>query len=225
MPAPVHRLRKREIIELSKGHCKHGHSYLDHYECWLKEQPDKQERVGFIDIETTNLDANFGMMLSYCIKEQGKKKIHEALITRADMDDAPAGKEDRRIVESCIRDLAKFDRIVTYYGRRFDVPFIRTRALSCGVGFPHYSTLVHDDLYFVVRNRFKLSSNRLEMACRVLLGDTNKTRLEPSLWRAAGRGDKKSLAYIIDHNRKDVIDLERLYDKIMDFAAKRDTSI
>ena len=225
MPAPVHRLKKAEIVRLANSKCQHDHTYLDHYNCYLEEQPEAQEKIGFLDIESSNLVADFGIMLSYCIKERGNDTILSSVIKRHDIQKAKAGDEDRKVVAQCIKDLQKFDRIVTYYGKRFDIPFIRTRASSCGLDFPSYGSLIHDDLYFVVRHRFRMSSNRLENACRVLLGDTNKTRIEGKYWRAAARGDEESLSYILDHNEKDVVDLERLYDHVLDFVRRQDTSI
>jgi len=210
MKTPIHRLKKAEIIQLAKFRCEHGHSGLEHYGCW----PGANERVGFLDIESTNLDANFGIMLSYCIKDSDSSKIYEGVINGQDI---KTGAEDKRIVEKCVEDIGRFNKIVTFYGVRFDVPFIRTRAVSLGVEFPCYGTIKHQDVYFLIRNKFKLNSNRLENACRVLLGATDKTKIEYVHWRNAARGDKKALEYIVDHNRKDVLDLEKLYLKVMEY--------
>lgn len=219
---PVHRLKKNELVWLATHYCQHGHTFLEHYGCYI---PDEHERIGFLDIEASNLDADFGIILSYCIKDADSDCIYESVLTRNDIDRAAAGDEDKRVVRELIGDLGEFDRVVTYYGKRFDVPYIRTRALATGVEFPNYGSLIHTDLYFVVRHRFKMSSNRLENACRVLLGKTDKTRIEAKYWRAAARGDEQSLQYVLDHNRKDVLDLEKLYDKVVDFSRRTDTSI
>lgn len=224
MPAPVHRLRKDEIVMLAKKHCKrHGHTYLEHYECYLKEVPQAEpERLGFFDIEASNLDADYGQCLCWCIKEGGSDKIHEARLSLADVE---AGIEDKRIIQECVDTFGKFDRIVTYYGTGFDLPFVRARALITGVPFPAYGSLKHRDLYYLIRNKFKLSSRRLENACRQLLGSTEKTRIDAKYWRQAVRGEKKSIDYIIDHCRKDVLDLERLYVKTEQFQKMNATMI
>lgn len=224
MPTPFHRLKMQEIRWLAAHYCAHGHPYVEHYQCYLREDPER-ERTGYFDIETSNLDADFGIMLAYCIKDGASKTIHNDVITLDDINSCRAGDEDKRVVQSCINDLAKFDKIVTFYGTRFDLPFTRTRALVCGVPFPFYGSIVHKDVYYLVRNKFKLSSNRLENSCRVLLDKTQKTRIEKRAWRAAARGDAKSLAYVLDHCKKDVLDLQKLYEKVIDFSARRDTSI
>lgn len=219
---PLHRLSKAEIVKMGNTRCKHGHTFLEHYGCY---EPEQQERVGYLDIEASNLDADFGYILSWCIKNEIGGNIIEDVLTKEDLETNEAGKEDTRIVQSLVDALANYDRIVTYYGKRFDVPYIRTRAIACGIEFPNYGTLTHTDLYFVIKFKMKLSSNRLENATRVLLGKTNKTRIDSKHWRAGGRGAADSLAYILDHNRKDVIDLQRLYHKVINFSRKNDVSI
>ena len=220
MLAPVTRLKKKEIVWLNRHKCKHGHTYLSHYECYLKENP-LSEKIGYFDIEASGLQANFGIMLCYCIKVGGKKKILERVITAEELRTCL----DKKVVEQCVKDLEGFDRIVTFYGKRFDFPFLRTRAVHMDIPFFNYGELIHEDLYFNIRYKFKLHSNRLENACRVLLGKTDKTHLDPNYWLRALQGDKESLDYILQHCRYDVKDLEKLYGKVYQFTRKTDTSI
>ncbi len=219
--APVHRLKKNEIIALVRGRCPHGHTYLEHYSCYKKEP----ERVGFLDIEASNLDADFGIMLSWCIKDGTSGETIHDVITLEDIQKAKAGCEDKRITKSIIKSMLGFDRIVGYYSSRFDIPYIRTRAMATGVKFPDFGTLNHLDLYYAVRYKFKLSRNSQENACRVLLGKTDKTRIEAKYWRGAARGDKSALRHVLDHNKKDVLDLEKLYHAVLRFTRRKDTSI
>jgi uncharacterized protein YprB with RNaseH-like and TPR domain len=221
MAPPIHRMKKDQIVWLASHFCKHGHTYLQHYSCYKGHK----ERVGFFDIESSNLVADFGVMLSYSIKDGDSKQILCSVLTPQDISKAKFGEEDKRLVSQCIKDLGKFDRIVTYFGSRFDVPFLRARALSMDLEFPNYGTLKHTDLYFIIRGRVALSSKRLENACRVLLGHTDKTRIDSKYWRAGVRGDKKSLSYILDHNKHDVLDLEKLYQKMIHFSKPTDASI
>lgn len=214
-------MKKSEIVWLGSHHCEHGHTFLQHFACYKGHK----ERIGFFDIETSNLVADFGILLSYAIKDGASKKVISSVLTPHDIRKATFGEEDKRLVRQCLKDLGQFDRIVTYYGSRFDVPFLRARALSMDLDFPNYGTLKHTDLYFIIRGRVALSSKRLENACRVLLGHTEKTRIDSKYWRAGARGDKESLKYILDHNQKDVLDLERLYKKMIHFSKPTDTSI
>lgn len=219
--APVSRLKKDEIIWLAAHRCRHHHTYLEHFSCYIDENPDKG-KIGFLDIETSNLAANFGIMYCYCIYDPYDKVIYERVI----LDEEIKSKSmDKNVVKQCIEDLSKFDKVITYYGTRFDLPFIRSRAIYHGLDFPSYGEILHTDLYFLVRNKFKLNSNRLATACEFLLGKSNKTKIDFNSWIRAMGGDKESLDYIIKHCRYDVLDLEMLYNKIIPYKKRLDISV
>jgi uncharacterized protein YprB with RNaseH-like and TPR domain len=178
---------------------------------------------GFLDIETTDFNAQFGNMLTWCIKDQDGD-IHEDCITREESIDHR--KLDKRIAKSLIKKMKDYDVIVTFYGTRFDIPYIRTRGVMNGLKFPlSYGDNIHLDLYYTVRRNFKLRGNSLKNACAAILGDTNKTEVTHDEWRAARLGDKKALKYVLEHNRMDVIDTERLYNAIIPFRKRLDGSI
>lgn len=223
----LHNMRKERIIWLATNHCKaHRHSYLEHWQCYVREAPDQEEKIGALDIEASNLDADWGQMLSWCIKDLSTGEIYHDVLNEADISKAKNGDEDSRIVRSCIARMGKMDRLITYYGARYDVPFIRARAMITGVGFPHqHGSIKHKDVYDIVKRCFKLSSRRQENACRQLLGDTKKTKIDTRFWRSALRGDKKALAYVLDHNKADVEDLTRLWYAVKDYAKVNATSI
>jgi len=216
----IARIKKSELIKMNNWRCKHGETGLSHYQCWLREHPDT-ERIGFLDIECSNLDADFGIVLTYCIKIKDEDKIYERTITPRDLRTCL----DKRVIEQCVKDLKNFDRVITYYGSRFDIPFLRTRAISLGVPFPGFGELLHNDVYFAARGRLCMSSKRLDNVCRTLFGATEKTRIEPKYWIKALMGDKESLEYLSDHCRRDVIELERVYNALMGFTRKTDNSI
>ncbi len=218
---PLHRLKKQELVWLATHRCQHGHLFIEHYNCYLKEHPDR-ERIGFLDIETSNLDADFGIIISYCIKVKGENKIYQGVINK---DDLKRNEIDKRIVKKLVNDLNNFDTIVGFYSTRFDLPYIRTRALVCKIPFPNYGTIKHKDIYYISRNKLKLHSNRQESVCRTILGTTEKTHLISKYWIGALRGDEQSLRYILDHNKKDVFDLERIYDKLIYFVSPSNKSI
>ena len=224
--APVHRLKKAEIVKLASKRCKHGHVYLNHYACWLQDNPEQKERIGALDIEASSLDADWGQMLTWCIRDLETGDVVYDVLTKADIAKAKNGDEDRRIVESCIAEIGEYDRLITFYGARYDVPFIRARALIVGADFPYpHGVIKHKDVYDIIKSKFKLASRRQENACRQLLGDTKKTRIDTRFWRNAVRGDEESLRYVLEHNIADVEDLCRLYLKVRDYVKVNDTSI
>lgn len=220
MPAPVARMKKSEIIWLSRNKCRHGHDYLSHYNCYIEENPD-MARVGFLDIETSNFKANFGIMLTWCIKQKDGSILEDAITEK----DLKSGNFDKRIVKSLVDAIQNFDMLVTYYGTGFDLPFIRSRAVHLGIPFPGYGEIIHKDLYYIIKSKFKLTRNSLVVACNFLLNDSNKTQLSYKHWINALRGEKESIEYILEHNRMDVVDTERLYNAVVEFNRPASTSM
>lgn len=217
---PVWRMSKQEIIALAKWRCKHRETGLSHYNCYLKEAK-VSEKLGFIDIECSNLSADFGIVLSYAIADGSSNKIYKRCITKNELKTCL----DKKVVESCIKDMSKFDRLVGYYSSRFDIPFLRTRAIALGLDFPEVGFMYHNDLYFTVRNKLKLSRNRLDVACEALFGSTIKTKIKPTHWIRALMGEKEALKYILDHNVRDVKELKRLYFALLKYRRDTNTSI
>jgi uncharacterized protein YprB with RNaseH-like and TPR domain len=225
---PVRKLRKDEIIWLAEHNCEaHSTNYFSHYGCFLQEHPEGaplglQEKIGFFDIETSNFKANFGIVYSYCIGSSEDDSILERVITPGEL---KSKGMDKNLIAQCIKDLMKFDRVVTYYGTGFDLPFVRTRALFHGLDFPHYTEILHTDVYYMVRGKLRLSRNSQEGAHRLLCGKSEKTHYGTDEWTRAMTGYVPALNYIIEHNRIDVQELKNLYMVMCNFSAKNKRSI
>lgn len=107
-----HRLLKRELVWLMQNYCKHGHTYIEHQSCYFKEKPAEGpviEKLGFFDIESTNLQATFGYVFSYCIKELDGPVISRIVTPR----EIRSHKFDCNIMKKLCSDIRKFDRIIT----------------------------------------------------------------------------------------------------------------
>lgn len=226
MIAPVHRLKKKEIVWLARNRCKHGHVYLTHYDCFLKEQPldaPHNEKIGFLDIETTGLNASFGFCLTYCIKELDGKIIKNS-VTPYEVKNC---KFDKRLMEDLVKDMAKFDRFVVYWGKsqRFDLPFLRTRALKWNVPFPEFGKHYVTDVFDIVKSKLRLYRRSLAIASLFFdLGRKDKP-LGGDIWMKAVQGDKASLAYVLEHNVDDVILTEKLWKKLKNYMLQSNVSI
>jgi uncharacterized protein YprB with RNaseH-like and TPR domain len=181
----------------------------------LRFQDLAQGKVGFLDIESSGLQGDFGFMYSWCVKTMGDSELHYGLITA---DEIRSGVLDKRIIEELVETLKQYKRIYTYYGSRFDVPFARTRALAHGLEFVPYGLVQHKDIWFLARRVLKLHRNRLENVCD-LLGIKGKTHLEPHIWVMANTGNTESLKYILEHNMADVEILEKVYRKLQEYEA------
>lgn len=218
-------MTKQEILKYSRIMCEHGHPLLSHANC-LEKVIHYEERIGFLDIETSNFSAAFGVVVSWCIKEKDGKVVGDYL-TDEDFKDKE-GFYDRRLIKGCIAAMGEFDRIVVYWGkdRRFDIPFLRTRAAMMGVVFPFYHELLVQDLYDIVKNKFKFGRNSLVAACSSLGISAKDTPVSPDMWIKATIGhDKKAIQYIYQHNKEDVVSTEQLWDRIIGYSTMPRTSI
>lgn len=201
----------RQLDWLIKWRCNHRHNGVRHFSCFLKEF-DIKERIGFLDIETSNLKANFGIVLCWCIlAEDGT--LYEDWITKSDF-----AWEDKRIIISCIDTLKAFDRVITHYGTYFDIPFLRSRAIIHGLDFPKYGELYHTDVWKMAKSKLCLHSNRQDIIAESLHGKTIKTRISHPAWRKAMMGDIEASMEVLNHCEKDVEDLRKNYNSLLPYC-------
>lgn len=174
---------------------------------WLLDR----SRIGFFDIETTNLDASIGMMICACVKDRnGDTKTFVA-----DRSGRDQTLNDREIAVAMRDYIEGFDYIVTYYGTRFDVPFLNTRLLVHGER--PINQIRHIDLYFTAKFKMKNHSNKLAVVCETLFGTSDKTRVVGPLWVEAIGGGKEARDYIVEHCQVDVNVLEQAFESLRGF--------
>ena len=224
MRIPIRKIPKRTVEWLAENFCRHGHSYLEHYSCFVAEKPDTspmQEKIGIFDIETTGLEANWSHMIAWCMKEHNEDVVHSDLITSREARD----KNDQRIIKSAVKEIKKYDRIVGYYSKRFDIPYVRSRALYYGMDFPCYKDLYHTDLWFVARSKLRFRSNRLQAICEFYGIEAKNHPMTPELWRRAGKGEKEALDTILIHCDEDVRSTDTVFNLMLDHMLMSKTSI
>lgn len=222
----INRLKKDEIVWLWKHYCRHNHRFLDHQACFINENPrtDLAERVGFLDIESTGLNANWDYIISFALLSDTGKMQGRVLTTKETLDYTIL---DRNLTKEFCDLVKDFDRVVVYWGkdRRHDLPFLRTRSLKWNHNFPMYKDVFVTDCYDIAKNKLRLHRNRLENVCDFLKIPSKIHRLDAEFWQKAKLGDKKSLNYVWEHNKEDVISLKAVYDKLIGFTARRKVSI
>lgn len=228
MRAPINSMRLSDIRWLNNHLCKeHRHDFISHYPCYLKEKPEDspfQERVGFFDLETSGLKADFSYIFSYAILDDTDSNVHGRVLTPHEI---RSSVFDKNLVFEMCRDLKKFNRIVAHYGgdRRFDCPFARTRAIKHGCDFPLYRDICLTDTWLIAKNKLKLRSNRLGVICEFFGIEAKTHPLTPDIWQTASAGNKESLEFIWTHNVEDVVSLSKVYHLLERYVAKSKTSI
>lgn len=174
---------------------------------WFEKQ---DVTIASLDIETTNFDADAGIMITWALHFPTTNEVKYGLITKREMDE---GTFDRRIIRELLEELSKVDVMLTYYGTGFDVPFIRSRVMYWGLQMPTYGSIYHFDLFYAARSLFKLHRKSLD-AVTTFLGIAGKTHLNLEIWNKARYGDKKALEYVLEHNRADVEILSLLWERV-----------
>ncbi len=195
--------------------CIHRHTIKTHPNCFKKGLIKRDDwwhdkKIAYLDIEASDLNANWGMMLTWCVKYRNDKNIRKGVITKKEIFDC---KFDKRIIKELMEELKNVDIVVTYYGTGFDLPFLRTRAIYYDIDFPAFGSIYHWDLYYKVRSKLKTHRKSLEVVTK-FFGIEGKTHLEPEMLFKAQYGDKKAMKELVHHNEEDVNILETLHNKL-----------
>lgn len=184
-------------------------------------------RIGFADIEASDLQGNFGFMLSYYIKPRGENTFYHALATSKELR-STTHEEDYRVVKQFLSDLQHFDVLYFFYGQDylFDSRFLRARIVANGLE-QDYQAIEHEvylrDIWPIIKQKFAFSNNRQITVADHFKIPIEKTQVLPRLWRQARRGDPKALKYVDEHNKRDVLQLEQLYEGVKIFAKAKNT--
>lgn len=120
-------------------------------------------------------------------------------------------KDDRKLVQDFVKIMNKADEIIAHNGDRFDIPWLRTRALFHGIqSVPRWRTL---DTLKKARGNFKLPTNKLNDIGRYF-GLGEKTTNPPGLWENICFGDASMMPEMVKYCEQDVRLLERVYHHI-----------
>ncbi|MGA7922558.1 MAG: ribonuclease H-like domain-containing protein [Thermoplasmata archaeon] len=153
-------------------------------------------RTAFLDIETTSLSPYQGVVTVVCVHGGGQTRT---FVADDDLEELPAH-------------LKKFEVLVTFNGRMFDVPFLEVR-------FPQLEVPpAHIDLRFVL-HRIGISGGLKRIEQTLGLGDRSGVEGihgadAVRLWEEFRRGNTAALERLVRYNRADTVNLEPL----MDFA-------
>ena len=166
-----------------------------------------------LDIEASNLSADFGIILSFGSKVVGEGKpsvlnILDYLDKSGDLIHA-----EKRLLKALSVVMLAADVWLTHYGTWYDLPFINSRLL-----YHHLPILppkfAHLDTWKISRNRLKLRNNRLATIQDFLRLPDSKNAIKPEQWIRALGGHRPSMSYIVEHNRLDVLVLEQAYERL-----------
>lgn len=120
-------------------------------------------------------------------------------------------ENDSRIIGSLWKYIDEADVVIAHNAKKFDVKRMNTRFLLNGYPPPSFYEVI--DTLSVVKNKFSMSSNRLDYI-NSLLGIERKTPTGAYLWVSCLKGDEEALEKMVEYNENDVIILEQTYLKL-----------
>lgn len=223
---------KQDLVDYLTYRCPHRHTAITHPACfekWLKAK--KPQRIGFLDIESGgSLQANWGQVLCWRIKELDGE-IFGDQITPQEVICKTVEKRtrDKRILQSFCDIAPTFSRLVVYYGKdqkwRHDLPFLRTRSVKHNIeNFPGWKQIEVQDVYDIIKGKFKLTSNSLSMACTVFGIPSKGTKVGPDDWLDALGGIQEAIDKICKHCTEDVISTELLWKKVIKYKETKSST-
>ncbi len=163
-------------------------------EHWRVE-PEFAGETAYLDIETTGLSPFEGIVTVVSVHGSGTTR---SFVAGEDLEELPAY-------------LRRFGVLVTFNGRRFDVPFL-------AVAFPQLVVPpVHIDLRFLFY-RLGIAGGLKRIEERLGIGD--RTGVEGihgpdavRLWQEYRRGSRSALDRLVRYNRADTVNLEPLLER------------
>lgn len=123
-----------------------------------------------------------------------------------------SNQDDKFLLQQFIPVLNEADLIVAHNGDRYDIKFIKTRAIAHDlemlIDYPQFDTLK------VAKKKFNFNSNKLDYISE-FLGFENKIKTEMQLWDdIIFNKCPKAMNKMIEYCNKDVELLELVYDKL-----------
>ncbi len=175
-------------------------------------------RIGFFDIETTGLSPDrCKLILAGLAYYEGDNLIAKQIFA-----DDPS--EEPEVITAVLNELKDFDMIVTYNGKRFDIPFLLKRAQKNRIHL-NEALPYNLDLYPAVRSFSPLKAMLPDLKQKTVesfagLAQTRTDEISGAdsvelYYYYAGTKDKKIRDVILLHNRDDITQLSKLL-KILD---------
>ena len=156
----------------------------------------------FIDIEASNLRADYGSILCVSMKPYGKSPLTVSVTQPGN---------DQRVVREVSAHLEDADCWVTYYGKGFDIPFLNTRLLKWGLS--PIQKKPHIDLYFQLKSK-TLTSRRSQSHLLAWLGTPEqKMTVSADVWNQIVGDPIKHMPEMIKRCESDTKGLEALYER------------
>jgi len=148
----------------------------------------------------------YAKIISIHWKWEGEKEVHNV--------NWGLNKQcDKNLIKTFIKEMEKADEIISHNGKRFDTPWIRTRALFHGIPMSHtYNEL---DTYKLCKKYLNLPSNSLKEVCKYFKLPSKLDAGGMDTWvNVVIHKQKEALDHLLYYGDGDIISLEAVFNKI-----------
>ena len=165
--------------------------------------PNFIDRIAYLDIETTGLSPKYSYITTIAVYDG--KRVHD-FVRGDNLNDFP-------------KFISKFPAIVTFYGKAFDIPFIKQ---EMGIDFNQ----IHFDVCFLLRGLgIKGGLKKIEKRFGISRGSLEDLDGYTAvlLWKKFKKSQKKEyLETLLAYNNEDVINLEFLLYKTYNLLIEKE---
>lgn len=170
-----------------------------------------------LDIETTDLKANFGYIIAAVLVPLygGPPKVF-----RLDDPDYRTTEvyNDSHLVAALATDLDECTCVLGWNIKMFDIPFINTRLMHAGEP-PLEKRMCIDLMYYARRPNMVLHSSRLESVMDFLKLKSRKSKVDPDIWVRAKELEVDAMDYVVRHCVADTRALKEAWEYLRPFVS------
>lgn len=184
-------------------------------------------KIAAFDIETTSLRAMMGRILCASFfpvynAEPNELRIAPKAYTlrgdKAPFRDPEDNINDTALCVALRDELEKYNMILTWNGKQFDVPFLNARLARAGERV--FKPQFHLDLmYYAGGVSMRVGSRKLVNVQKYLGLATEKTDISWDQWQRAATLDRQAMNEVVEHCEADVVVLAQAYHKMLPFVA------
>lgn len=125
---------------------------------------------------------------------------------------------DKKMLKKFIKELERADLVCTHNGKKFDTPWLRTRAMYHDLDFPH--DLREVDTYKLAKKYLNLPSYSLKEVCNYYGLESKKDAGGIQTWvDVVYHKSQEALDHLLYYGDGDIISLEAVYNKLRPYIA------
>lgn len=191
--------------------------------------------IRFFDTESTDLQGNFGRLLSYSrvdlpaptCKGGDKCDCRKACVTfRRDVAPWRGRKrtDDYNLAIAIREDIESADMVVGWNSILHDIPLInarlaavRERPVRLG---EKYGTVHLDLMWYASGQSMKIGGRRLDNVSKFFASPHTKTPLLPGVWADAAAGERDAMDLVVEHNEFDALVTRDVWEHLVPYVKK-----